>query len=209
MSTRNITDFETLETAFEVSFNNPLSQTLIKNTILDMVEYTKSIEVSDEDSYNKLTALYKQAREWKKHIDTKRKEATEPLRKQTSAINDKAKEFTDPLDMVIEMTNLKSSQYLKMVEAIQEAEKQKLIAAADLFDAGDDFVMPVVRCNRGEAATAITKIERRYRIVDADKIPKKYMMIDEQAVKKDIALGINEIPGIEIYEEKVTTLRTR
>lgn len=207
MSTRNITDFETLEIAFEVSFTNPSSAIIMKNTIRDMVEYTKSIDVSDEDSYNKLTALYSQAREWKKHIDTKRKEATEPLRKQTSAINDKAKEFTDPLDEIIEMTNLKSSQYLKIQEAIQEAEKQKLIAAADLFDAGDDFVMPVVKCNKTESATAITKIERRYRIVDAGKIPEKYMMLNEQAVKKDIALGISEIPGIEIYEEKVTTLR--
>lgn len=201
------TNLETLETAFEVSFSNPLCETLIKNTIRDMVEFTKSIEVVDETTYKKITVLYKQAREWKKHIDTKRKEATEPLRKQTSAINERAKDFTDPLDTVIELANLKTSTYMKRLESAQSAEEQKLKAAADLFDASDDILVPMVKPVRGEGASVITKVEKHFRIIDADKIPKKYMIIDEQAIKRDIALGVLDIPGIEIFEEKTTKLR--
>jgi hypothetical protein len=45
--------------------------------------------------------------------------------------------------------------------------------------------------------------------VDISKVPTKYLMVNEEAVKRDLKLGIETIPGLEVYEETTTQLRVR
>lgn len=198
------------ENPFLVPLENTNHTVIIRNVIDDMVEFTKSLVVKDETSYKKITSLYRQAREWKKCIDAKRKEMTEPLRKQTSAINDKAKDLTDPLDSVIDMANAKANGYLQMLEEIKRKEDEKLREAAALFDAADElYIPPMEKTIRGDGAVTVTKKEKRFKLVDITKVPTKYLMIDEAAIKKDLQLGLAEIPGIEVFEETTTQLRIR
>ena len=44
-------------------------------------------------------------------------------------------------------------------------------------------------------------------ILDPSQVPNGYWVIDEAAIKADIANGLREIPGIRIYEEGITTFR--
>lgn len=46
-----------------------------------------------------------------------------------------------------------------------------------------------------------------FEIVDRNQVPNGYWLIDEGAIKADIAKGVREIPGVRIYEETVTTFR--
>ncbi|MRS59862.1 hypothetical protein GJJ30_01050 [Larkinella terrae] len=46
-----------------------------------------------------------------------------------------------------------------------------------------------------------------FEIVDPNKVPNGYWIIDEAAIKADIAEGVREIPGIHIFEEAITTFR--
>lgn len=46
-----------------------------------------------------------------------------------------------------------------------------------------------------------------FKIVDANQVPNGYWIIDEVAIKAAISNGIRTIPGVEIYEEAVTTFR--
>lgn len=46
-----------------------------------------------------------------------------------------------------------------------------------------------------------------FEIVDRNQLPNGYWIIDESAIKSDIANGVREIPGVRIYEEAVTTFR--
>ena len=46
-----------------------------------------------------------------------------------------------------------------------------------------------------------------FEIVDPNQVPNGYWIIDEAAIKTDIANGVREIPGIRIYEEAITTFR--
>lgn len=188
----------------------PFPENKIATTVRDMVEFTNSLTVDSDQSYKKVTSLYAQAKQWRKCIDDYRKRMTEPLRKQTSAINDKAKELTDPLDAVIDLANAKASGYVKMLEKDKQDRDNRLRAAAELFDAGEDlYIPPMERVVRGDGAIAVTKTAKAFKIVDISKVPSKYLIIDEAAVKLDLRMGIMEIPGIEIFEEKTTQLRTR
>ncbi len=62
---------------------------------------------------------------------------------------------------------------------------------------------------RGDGALAVTKIVKDFRLSDLSKVPLKYLKLDEASIKKDIALGVDSIPGIDIFEEKKVSLRTR
>lgn len=182
----------------------------VKKVIKDMLSFATSLIVDNETAYKKVTQLYSQARSWKKCVDEKRKAMTEPLRKQTSAINDKAKELTDPLDGVIELANAKATGYQRTLEAKRLEEETRLRKAAELFDAADEVYVPALdKVLRGDGASAVTKVEKRFRLIDIGKVPAKYLMIDEKKLLQDIKLGLTSIDGIEVYDETITTLRVR
>jgi hypothetical protein len=182
----------------------------VKSVIKDMFSFASALVVDNEVTYKKMTSLYSQARAWKKCVDEKRKLLTEPLRKQVASINDKAKELTDPLDGVIEVANAKATSYQSLLEQKRQEEEARLRAAAELFDAADEVYVPALeKVIRGEGASAVTKVQKRFRVVDLSKVPPKYLMIDEKKLLQDIKLGLDCVDGIEIYEESVTTLRTR
>jgi ethanolamine utilization protein EutA (predicted chaperonin) len=194
----------------EVPVNLEENTLQVKNIIADMLSFATSLVVDNEPAYKKMTSLYSQARAWKKCVEEKRKAMTEPLRKQTASINDKAKELTDPLDGVISLANAKATSYQRLLEQKRLEDEAKLRAAADLFDAADEVYVPALeKVIRGDGASAVTKVEKRFRLVDISKVPAKYLMIDEKKLIQDIKLGLNQIEGIDIYEETITSLRVR
>ena len=154
--------------------------------------------------------MYRQARDWKKSIEAKRKALVEPLRKQMAVINDKAKDLTDPLDEVIAIANVKSACYLRILEEAKRNEEAELRKTAALFDAEDEiYIPPMEKTIRGEGAVLVTKTEKTFRVIDITKVPTKYLMVDEAAVKRDLKLGVGTIEGLDIYETTTTSLRTR
>lgn len=46
-----------------------------------------------------------------------------------------------------------------------------------------------------------------FAITDPNQVPNGYWIIDESAIKKAVADGVREIPGVRIYEEAITTFR--
>lgn len=204
------TEILTEENPFLVPLESSSHEVQIKSTIRDMVAFVKGLAVNSEASYNKVTSMYRQAREWKRSIEAKRKELVEPFRKQMAVINDKAKDLTDPLDSVIAMANVKSTVYLRMLEEAKRNEDEQLRKVAAIFDAEDEIYIPPMEKNiRGEGAVLVTKTEKTFRVIDITKVPTKYLMVDEAAVKRDLKLGVVEIPGLEVFETTTTSLRTR
>lgn len=182
----------------------------IKTVIRDMEIFANSLPSDNEPAFLKLTSLYCQAREWIKEVEVVRKKRVDPLRKEMAAINDKAKEITEPLNKVIEIANHKTSLYQKMLEDSKRLEDEKMRAAAKIFDFEDDIYIPPVEKNmRGDGAMTVTKTEKKFRLSDLSKVPLKYLMVDEKTVERDLKLGIEVIPGLEVYEETTTSLRKR
>jgi hypothetical protein len=183
----------------------------IKHVIKDMTSFILELKVEDEGAYKRVTSVYANARQWKKSIEERRKEIGEPLRKKLAEINAKAKELTDPLDHVIHIANAKATQYQRLLEQQKVDEEAAIKAAAELLGISDEevFVPAVDSSLRGEGATATTSVKKKFKIVDMNQIPRKYLILDEKAVERDLKLGITHIEGLEVYEEKQTTLRVR
>lgn len=182
----------------------------LKKEISEMHAKAVHLNVDTEEAYKSITAIYADARSWKKCIEAKRKYLNEPLRKKMCLINDKAKELTDPLDQVINLANAKVHGYHKHLEDLKRKEEETLRNAASLFDAEDEvYVAPVDKILRGDGAISVTKTEKHFKVLDLSKVPLKYLMVNEKAIEHDLKLGINEIPGLEVYETITTQLRTR
>lgn len=204
------TEILTEENPFLVPLDEKDHEMQIKSVIKDMVAFVKDLVVNNESSYKKMTSLYRQAREWKKSVESKRKEMVEPLRKQMTIINDKAKDLTDPLDGVIDIANAKANGYMRLLEEAKRKEEESARAVASIFDAEEEiYIPPLEKTLRGEGATLTTKKEKTFRLSDISKVPLKYLMVNEYAIKKDLKLGINEIAGIEVFETTTTQLRMR
>lgn len=198
------------EDPFLIPLDAAESALQVKKTIRDMLAFTEQLVVNTETAYKKITSLYAQAREWKKCLESKRKELVDPFRKQMAAINDKAKELTDPLDQVISLANAKVNGYQAFLQDLKRQEEENLRSAASLFDAEDEvYIAPLEKVLRGDGAVTVTKTEKRFKVLDLTKVPLKYLMVNEKAVEQDLKLGINEIPGLEIWEETTTQLRVR
>jgi len=192
----------------EIHRNEP--QTQLKLEIGNQLQRALSLDVVNDAAFKACTAIYAKAKEWRKIIEQKRKEAVDPFRKQIAAINDKAKELSDPLEEIENVTKTKVDGYHRFLEEIKKKEEEKILELAKLLDEEQTpYITPMDSALRGDGAISYSKIEKRFQVTDISKVPAKYLMVNEAAIKNDIKLGIQEIPGVRIYEEKTTQLRRR
>lgn len=188
---------------------NILEDGLVIRRIVDnLVQTVKEAIINSEDTFRTATVLWRQARDWKKNIETQRKALTEPYRKKTAEINDRAKEVTEPLTEIEDIIKSKIDLYTKAIEE----QRQKMIArqkeAADLLGVELDAQLPEVVSHRGTGATVYKKTKKVLKVNDIAKVPVKYLTIDEKLVMEDLNLGL-QIPGVEIVEEETTQIRSR
>lgn len=176
------------------------------NYITKMLQEVQGLEVTDDQTFSSMTCYYKESRELKKLVDLAKEAKCAPYKKIINEANDIAKSLHAMLDNVEEVTKNKSGSYLKALEARQLEEQ----SAAELLDSSAILTaQPMEKSLRGEGAIVYTTKEIRFRVVDINSVPRKYLVLNETAIKQDIKLGVNEIAGIEIYEEEITKMRTR
>ncbi len=181
----------------------------MKQFIKDMQIFAENMDVTSLEAFKKITSLYADAKSWERIIEQKRKEANTPEQQIINARNDRAREVTEPLKHIQEICKRKADDYQKHLERERKKEEEKIQVAADLFDEVMPYVPPVSQSHRGDGAVAYTRTETKFRLIDLSLVPLRYLMIDEDKIKRDIKLGITEISGLEIYTQKTTQLKTR
>lgn len=182
----------------------------LKQKIGEIVSFARGLEVTNEQAFHQLTALYSESKQWEKHIELARKTANQPDQERISIRNDKAKELLKPLLEIQSIAKTKSAQWQALLEDRKRQEEEKVKKMIQLLEIEDmPYLAPVEKTCRTEKAVLYTRTVRKFRIVDQSKVPAKYLKVNEDQVELDIKLGIAEIPGLEIYEEQVTQLKTR
>jgi hypothetical protein len=181
-----------------------------KKKLGEIVASAQSVEVNNENAFRKITSMYAQSKDWERMIEFSRKQANAPDQERINARNDKAKEILIPLKQIQSIAKDKSARYQEMLEEIKRDEEDQIKKAVALLDLENEpYIEPAEKTHRGDGAIAYTKLVKKFRLVDLSKVPLKYLTLDESAVEQDIKLGVMEISGIEVFEEKITTLRTR
>ncbi len=155
----------------------------------------------------------------KKSIGDLRMDYLAPLKEYTESINAAFKDITDPLakaDTILRQKVLAFNQEQERIkreaEELERQEREVAERRAKLNgDTSAPFVpepLPVVAEQRAitDVGESNTRKIRRWRLVDINKVPMSYLMLDEVQIGKVVRAGIKEIAGIEIYEEKVLTV---
>jgi len=152
-----------------------------------------------------------------KRIEELRLFFVKPLNDQVKAINDRFKASLKPLeDVEAKVKRLIGNYTLEQDRIRREKERELQEAHAkemakqekEADKAGTDFVptvapsivrsTPTIKTESGKTTTIkVWKFE----IVDAAKVPREYLEVNESLVRKAVQAGAREIAGVRIYED--------
>jgi len=170
------------------------------------------LKIKTADDNEAAVQLTQRAKLEYKEIEGKRKERTDPLEKTKKLIIADFKPLTNALKLIEADLKGKMVFYAQAVEAknrkIEEENEKKIEKYNEKIAAGK--VPANVPTMKKEIETKTTgqsfRTDKKHRVIDFNKIPKDYLMIDEQKIKAAVKMGIG-IPGIEVYEEKTPVIR--
>ena len=150
----------------------------------------------EEQAYTALTQI-KQAI---KTIEDKRKEITAPLNASLKAVNAMFRRLSTSF---IEADRIVRNKVMDFRQAQEEKAQKKLerrqkIQAA--HEAKGHEVHEITAPKIEVAKTTVTTKRWTFEIVDVNKVPREYLVIDSVAVNKAIRDGIREIGGLNIFQ---------
>jgi hypothetical protein len=181
----------------------------LKQGIASLRSYAENLMIFDEMSFNAATALCRKVRDWCKMIEHFRKESNAPDQARINARNDKAKELSKPLGEIDLLMADRVARYHAALEEQKRIAAAKIEAYSKLMDEEVPYVPSAEKTLRGDGMVVYSKNEKKFKVVDLAQVPLKYLQLNEDAVKADIKLGVNEIAGLEIFTTTTTQMRSR
>jgi hypothetical protein len=182
------------------NFEYAIDQTLERAMIFDVCSHWAA-----EEAMNVIAKV----KGYGKAIEEIRKKTNEPYRKMMTYNNEKCRPFLDKLERIEKI-------FLNKIEAWKirhEKEQEALEQEANLLkDALQLDVVPFVKTEaqlRSCDAIAYEKRSMKFEVECLAMIPINYITVDEEKVEAALKAGIREIPGLKIYEEKKTIIRSR
>lgn len=198
----------------------------LKEIKKDAVAMTKKVEkvvIKNEKQMDDASELLTQIKARQKRIEEIRLTYTKPLNESLRKINSDFKEASAPYleiegkikQAIIayrqEIERKRREEEMRLQEearkrAIEEAKKQKKSQKKAL----DEIILPTVEKQESVIQTKSGQVKTRkvkkFRIIDEERVPRKYWIIDERLIRQDVAYGVEEIKGVEIYEEEVLSV---
>jgi hypothetical protein len=185
------------------------------NMQIDLVEFktqinpdvlNKEIVVSTQDEYAYWGDVMKLCKNKIKEVEEERKEYTKPIDEAKKRLMDKEKEIVNPIKQYIEkIEKVMAAFFLEEQKKRQEEQKRLENEAIKNAKPEDtDVVVPVVeslKTTRGSVSTTTGITYNEFEVINADEIPREYLMPDESKIKNAINAGkVKEIKGIKIIQ---------
>lgn len=146
-----------------------------------------------------------QGHELIKLVAAERLKITRQLDKQKHDWMEIEKEMTAPILAAMQPLKDAVDHYNREVLRVREHQQAEAAQQTAQTESGQTtWLMPDVAL---VAKPKGVHMKWTFNIVDPNQVPNGYWIIDEGAIKADIANGVREIPGVRIYEEAITTFR--
>lgn len=167
--------------------------------------------------------------ELEKEIEAKRKEKVSPFNETLDAINAFFKNYREKVitlkkDVASKIDIYRTNERRKAEELAQQEEerlkkereeqRRKELAEAKKEGTAPPPIAPkiepvkpvetVAKSIQSSVGKSTERITWKFEIVDANKIPREYMIPDEMKIRGVVKVGIREIPGVRIYEHRET-----
>lgn len=190
-----------------------------------LITAAEQAEIWDSEGYSQAADLAKFISEAVKNIEAERKRITGPMNDSLKATNNFFKKASDPLDRALLLIKSKILEYQRKEQeraeklARQLAEEQAAKLAADLPPLEANQVLESTEAQikavtsmapnmaRGDFGKVITQKRWQFTVKDISQVHISLLQVNESAVKKLIAEGVRDIPGIEVYQVETATVR--
>jgi hypothetical protein len=211
-------------TALQYSPDSDRKYLHFSNEVAKIVDFAKMIEVVSHDTEKDATDDLTLIKELTKEIDGTRKSIVSPINDVVNTINQAFRKILDPLKEADGILRKKVVQYKQDVERqIREAEETNRMAqevarrqAEHNFGEFTVDTTPVqapitAKTTRATVGTSSLTETWKYRVVDFDKVPREYLVVDD-AMLSTIAKKHHDkkpVPGIEFYPENGLQVRKK
>lgn len=186
----------------------------IKSRTKELDETRKSLTRPIEESKKRIIALFKEPLDYLKRAEDAVKRAMVGWQNEQEKIRQAEQaRLADIQRQEAEKLRLEAAKEAARVEKLKTAAaKANAAAKAEELKAKAEAVAaiePVVESNVEDVAGISTKKVWKFKIVDLNKIPRKYMIPDEKYIGQIVraSKGTETIEGIEIYSENVISSR--
>ena len=165
-----------------------------------MTRQAEAIQVTTTEQEEQAYIALTQIKQAIKTIEDKRKEITAPLNASLKAVNAMFKRLSTPF---IEADRIVRNKVLDFRQAQEEKAQKKLerrqkIQAA--HEAKGHEVHEITQPKVEVAKTTVTTKRWTFEIVDVNKVPREYLVLDSTTVNKAIRNGAREIDGLDIFQ---------
>lgn len=196
----------------------------VSDDLVVIEQNVRALVVSDSESFNTAAETIALLKRMASLVEDHRTEEVAPLNKQVKEINARYKAISSKIDPLVEMLNRSMGAYRQRVIAEEEAkrrEEEKIRrkaeeAARKAAEQGKPLPPPppppppVIGQPKAAATTFGTvsmRSEWKWELVDLDKVPRKYLVLNEALLTKLVRAGERSIAGVRIYEEFNSQLR--
>lgn len=197
---------------------------LYESMVDDMLRELERLHVTDDAAQKKAVEIGSRAKRLGKEIDTRKDDFLRPANELVKGIRGFVKPFTEKLDTIETTAKQKIRDYLTIREverrkaqlALDNAQKElqkKIDAEAE--EAGVESIQipqSVVKeglvVTRTEFGSAHLRKSKDFKVVNPALVPREYLTVDERAIRDAIKRGIQEIPGVIIFDDTDVVLRT-
>lgn len=193
--------------------------TEIKKDALSLQKKVQGIKIVTNKEAIEATEMLSQVKARAKRIEEIRLSYTKPLNDSLRKINSDFKEALRPYAEMESSLKRGILDYRAEEERKRRAEEERLRKEAEarareearkkhvaMKKVMEKAPVPVIEKQStviaSNTSTVRARMVTKFRVVDKNKIPRKYLIVNETAIRVDIRNGISTIPGVEIYQEE-------
>jgi len=209
-----------------------------RGSVLELVETAIAFEITDDASDAAGANLLAQVSTLRKAVEERRKEVTGPVNRLVKETNDAYRSISAPLDQAEKHLKAAWSKYRKAKAEEEARARTKAAAEAEAArqaeeEAADDGdVMAELEAAGKRAAlersarevpvaeaparsvktvgggTVHTRRKAKFEVVDAKRVPRNFLIVNEKAIGAAVRAGVTEIDGVRIWTEDEVSVRT-
>lgn len=191
----------------DLSLTNPSGRELLQASLSDYIAFLRRQPAvcGNPEQQETLIKHVAQGHELIKLVAAERLKITRQLDHQKHDWMELEKEMTAPILAAMQPLKDAVEHYNRELLRVREHQQAEAAQQAALGQSGETtWLTPEVALM---AKPKGVQMKWKFEITDPNQVPNGYWVIDESAIKADIANGVRDIPGVRIYEEGVTTFR--
>lgn len=186
---------------------------VVKQSATKAVATAMAMNIANQDDMERATDILSNIKNLGKTIKQRKEEITRPLMDSLESVRELFKPIEQSHAEAERIIKAKMGDYLDEQQRIRDEEAAKIAKKLE-----NEQIKPATAIRKMEALPEVQKsvhgntgsisqrIMKKARIVDANLIPRAYLVPDMSRINFDATHGV-QIAGVEVYEEKVISAR--